>query len=96
MGDSDLLRITLSAAVPLWVLRLRERPFAELLRRAPELGQVVAEKGDVVQFKGKKKGETAAAFNALAEGLAILSFMPGGVTFMEEHYENEHPENAKR
>ena len=31
--------------------------------------------------------ETAAAFNALAEGLACLAFSPGGVTFYGLHFE---------
>ncbi len=88
----DLLKATLSAAVPLWALKLRAVPFAELLRRATDLGQVIAEKVDVVQFRSKRKGESAAAFNALAEAIAILSFMPNGVDFMGMHFENEHPE----
>lgn len=92
MSDQSLLRTTLQVAVPLWVMQLRERPFSELAARAPELGHIVAEKGDIIQFKSKNKGETAAAFNALAEGIAILSFLPGGITFMEDHYENTHPE----
>lgn len=95
MNDEALLNATLSAAVPLRALELRRIPFERLMSRAPELGQIIAEKGDIIQFKSKKKGETAAAFNALAEALAILSFMPGGVTFFGQHFENVHPEQAK-
>lgn len=88
----ELLRITLAVAVPLWVDRLRKQSLQSLIARAPEVAQVIAEHGDVVQFRSKKKGETANAFNRLAEGIAILSFVPGGVKFLGDHYENEHPD----
>jgi hypothetical protein len=90
VSDNDaLLRITLSAAVPLWIERLRTTPLAELMKRAPELADVIASKGDVLQYK-RKKGESAHAFNALAEALAIMSFCPGGVTFAGDHWESTH------
>ena len=95
-SNSDLLRITLEAAVPVWVERLKREPFADLLKRSGELAQIVGEKGDVMQYGSKKRGETAKAFNALAEALAILSFMPGGVKFCGTHYQNEHPDNVPK
>ncbi len=91
MAD-NLLAMSLSAAVPLWALKLRQRPWAEIQARLPKLGQVIAEKGDVILFRSKKKGETAAAFNALAEAIAALSFAPGGVTLFGQHWESQHPE----
>ena len=87
------LAIALSAAVPLWVMELSRRPLSELLAEAPALARVLGEKGDVIQFGRKKVGATAAAFNALAKGIAILSFMPGGVTMFGEHFENQHPDS---
>lgn len=36
----------------------------------------------IIQFRSKTKGASAAAFNALAEGLACLSFCPGGARFL--------------
>ncbi len=84
-----LLATTLSASVPLWIEELKRRPWAYVSERARACGQVVAEKGDVIQFKGKG---TAEAFNALAEGLACLSFAPGGVRFMDMHFVAQHPE----
>lgn len=71
----------LEVAVPFWVVRWRERgPQSNWRERAQELSQVVAEKGDVLQYRSKK-GESANAFNALAEAVALLSFVPGGVRF---------------
>ena len=86
----ELMRISLQAAIPLWQHRLRAMDWADVQRRAHEAAQVVAEKGDILQFKSKKRGETAAAFNALAEGVAALSFCPGGVTFLGDHWEADH------
>jgi len=87
------MAIALSAAIPLWVEELKRKPLADLIAEGPALAQVIGEKGDVAQFKSKKKGETADAFNTIARALAILSFMPGGVTFLGEHYENKHPDS---
>lgn len=86
------MAVALSASIPLWVEELKQTPLKDLIAEGPALAQIIAEKGDVAQFKSKKKGETANAFNAIARALAILSFMPGGVTFLGEHYENKHPD----
>lgn len=93
---SDLLRISLSCAVPLWIERLRARSWAYVEERARECAQVVAEKGDVIQFKSKKAGESANAFNHLAEGIACLAFAPGGVRFLGDHYVAFHPDTKRR
>jgi len=74
------LATALDCAVPLWMLKLAGVPVNELLARAGACAQVVAEKGDLILFRSKKQGETAAAFNALAEGIAVLALVaPGGV-----------------
>lgn len=89
--QTELLKLTLQAAVPLWVERLQHKSIAEILERARVCGEVVAEKGDIIQFKSKKKGATADAFNHLAEGLACLAFAPGGVTFLGMKFEYQRP-----
>lgn len=43
--------------------------------------------------KGKNKGSVSAVFNGLAEGLAILSYQPGGVTWMGLHWETPNPKD---
>lgn len=86
------LEVTLSLAVPLEIIRLKRlspSEFDAALARAPALAQVVAEKGDVLQFGGKTraaKESTAEAFAALARGLALLAFVPGGVRFSGLHF----------
>lgn len=87
-----LLRASLEVAVPLWQMELKARSFASIVARAQELAQVIAEKGDVILYRGKKKGESAKAFNALAEGVAALSYAPGGVRIFGLHFEETHPE----
>ena len=87
-GDTPaLLRIALEAAVPLWIHRHEDTPVEARIARARECADIVAEHGDDIQFRGAKKGETAAAFNALAEGLALAAYQPGGVDFADDHWE---------
>ena len=90
--DDALLAISLSAAVPLRIMEFQARPWAELKAVALEASQVIAEKGDIILFRGGKKGETAAAFNKLAEGIAVLAFAPGGVRAFGMHFEAKHRE----
>lgn len=84
---SDFLIIALQAAVPLWVETVRQYTPEQLEERRKITSQVIAEKGDVIQFRSKTKGETASAFNHLAEGLAILATQKGGVDFLGQHWE---------
>jgi hypothetical protein len=95
-NTSLLLKLALEIAVPLWMERLCYLPFEELQARARKCGDVVAHQGDIIQFRGKKKGETAAAFNKLAEGLACLAFAPGGVKFLNCHWEAHHVRSEVR
>lgn len=81
-----LLLTTLEAAVPLWIHRVRGYSPEHRAAREKACGDIIAEKGDVIQYKSKKKGESANAFNHLAEGLALLSFVPGGVKFCGLHW----------
>ena len=83
----SLLTMALQTAVPLWVIEIRYVPFDRRQERAKEISQIVAEKGDIILYRSDKRGETAKAFNALAEGIAILSFAPGGVKAFGCHWE---------
>jgi hypothetical protein len=85
---STLLGGMLEVAVPLRIAEIEraggpsEQDLAEARSFAPTLG----EKGDVLQFGGRK-GEAADLFNRLARALAVLAFCPGGVTFLGTRYE---------
>lgn len=45
----------------------------------------IAEQGDALLYR--VKGKSAEMANKLVEGLAILSFCPGGVTFLGLHFD---------
>jgi len=87
VADSGLLAIALSSAVPLWIEQLRSRDWAYIEQRAKVCSQEIAEHGDNILYRSRKKGETATAFNRLAEGVACLAFAPGGVTIFGQHFE---------
>lgn len=81
-----LLAGMLSLAVPLWIEAMRNWSEEERMEYGRKCADIVAEKGDVILYRGKK-GESAAAFNALAEGVAALAFAPGGVSIFGLHFE---------
>ncbi len=88
--SNDVLLISLQAAVPLWIERVRHLTPAERQARAAELSGVIASRGDDILYRSAKKGGTAKAFNALAEGLALAAFQPGGVTAFGHHWCTDH------
>lgn len=85
----DALMETLALAVPLRIWELRGRTPEQRAVIARRCAQVVAERGDALMFRSKK-GATASAFNALAEGLACAAYQPGGVTFAGRHWCTDH------
>ena len=85
----DALVETLALAVPLRIWELRGRTPQQRAVIARRCGQHIAEHGDSLMFGGKK-GAAANAFNALAEGLAVAAYQPGGVTFAGRHWCADH------
>lgn len=84
----SLLRDTLHVAIPLRIMQFAAQggPTAQDFERARDFGPVLAEKGDVLQFGGKHKGEAAQLFNELARTIAVIAFQPGGVKFAGDHW----------
>ncbi|MEV5819253.1 hypothetical protein AB0L22_08770 [Micromonospora haikouensis] len=96
IDDNPLLTTALEAAVPLHIMNLtqlhpnvRERVRT---RWAADGVDEIAYRGDTLQFGSKKRGEAAAAFNALARALAAGAFQPGGITFCGLHWCVDHTE----
>jgi hypothetical protein len=87
------LPAALDAAVPLYVERFRRLPPDELERafadhaRLMELATLIGEHGDDLLFRSKKPGASADVFNRVAEGIALLSFCPGGIDLFGRHWE---------
>jgi hypothetical protein len=73
--------------VPLWIAEIKRESWDRLQERARSCSQVLAEKGDIILYRGKKAGESAQAFDRLAEGLACLAFAPGGVKAFGNHWQ---------
>jgi hypothetical protein len=88
-GDaSPALVEGLRAAVPWWRRHYRVICHLEAGRRARVCGTYVGTYGDVLQFATKRSGRAAECFNRLAEGLAIASAQPGGITYAGLHFES--------
>lgn len=89
MSDAtELLKISLSSAVPLWIQELQGFTWSEILQMANNAATIIASQGDTLMYK--TKGKTRETFNQLAKGLAACSFAPGGVTFLGMHFEARH------
>lgn len=95
MPDDSLLAGMLQVAVPLWIEELKGKSWEYISKRAGECSQVIAEKGDIILYKSAKKGESAKAFNCLAEGVACLAFVPGGVDVFGVHFEEVYGDAEK-
>ena len=87
---NPLLPIALDAAVPLRIAEYVQQggPGDEDFARVRRYAQTLAEKGDILQYGGKK-GQAAELFNGLSDALAILAFCPGGVRFCGRHWESK-------
>lgn len=91
MSDEVLLRTALSAAVPLRILELKVRggPDDFDRERVQGFSDILGSRGDQLLYRSKKKGETAEMFNGLADALAVMAFVPGGVKFLGMHFEEK-------
>ncbi len=85
-----MLRITLSIAVPWRMLDIAERggiTEQDVARVKSYLGDLTGPKGTDLFFKSEKKGETAERLNQLADAIAVMAFLPGGITSFGQHYD---------
>ena len=83
--SSELLQIALSAAVPLRIAELRRRPLSEILdpEALSTIQRELAEAREEVLFGGKAG---ASGFNAVADAVARLAFLPGGIEVFGMHF----------
>jgi hypothetical protein len=81
------LRIFTLTWVPLIIEEYKRKggPSPEDFARAKTYAQELGEKGDALLFK--VKGETGRMASLWLDGVAILSFVPGGVTIFDHHFE---------
>ena len=84
---SVLMRVSDLHRIPLIDLQNR----LEIIRE--DTAQLLAEKGDILQFGGGKKGEVADIFNRVAESLALMAVViPGGIKVFDIEFCYPHPE----
>jgi hypothetical protein len=91
---NELLLLTaLQAAVPLRIMDLRALPpgarAIQVQLWAEDAAGVIAARGDILMYGGRR-GESAAAFDWLARGLAAAAFAPGGINFRGVHWCTDH------
>lgn len=88
----DLLSVLLECSVNLRMLelaKLNPKDLWEQFRSRREyLTEQIAAHGDDLQFGGK---HCASTFNALAEAISYGAFVPGGITFLGQHWEHKNP-----
>ena len=96
----DALRAVLAQAVPLWIEEVRTWTLEQRCARAVDASGLIAggEKDDDLRGRhgagpanfanGYPNGD-GVIFNALAMGLALLSYLPGGITYLGVHWETE-------
>jgi len=81
----SLLKATLSVAVPLRIAELRRKPLSEIFDpdALSTIQCALAEAREEVLFGGKAG---ASGFNALADAVARLAFLPGGIGVLGMHF----------
>ena len=88
--DYENVKLFLDASVSLRIIALQEQggPTQEDFRRIQDHDQLLGERGNFLWMKSKKKGETAKVANAVADVIAVLSFVPGGIEIFGRHWES--------
>jgi len=91
-----LLQSTLEVAVPFRMLELRQQggPLERDWQEARDFAEVLATEGDAALFKGHKKGDTARVVKGLIRALAVMAFVPGGVTAWGLHFDAGTPDSS--
>lgn len=84
---SDLLPGFVAAFVPLHIAKYKQKggPSPADFDRCREYSQQLGEHGDALLYK--IPGQTSQMMNMLLDAIAILAFVPGGITFFGIHYE---------
>jgi len=85
---SGLLTAALEAVIPAWVGRVAALTPAQRAARAATLADYLAAHGDDILYQGRGTGDTARAFNSLAEAVAIGACQPGGITIFGRHWQS--------
>jgi hypothetical protein len=85
------ISLFLSASVPLRITALVAQggPTAQDFEALGGADKVMERADELLLYRGKKTkpGEIATAFNQVAQAIAVMSFVPGGITIFNQHYD---------
>jgi len=92
----ELLCATLEASVPFRMLELMQQggPFDWEWEAARAFADVLGSEGDALLFKGFRKGDTARMMHRLIATLAVMAFVPGGITAWGLHFDAGIPDET--
>lgn len=94
--NGELLRFALILGVPnaMRDLHLNGGPLDSDWAEARAFADTLATQGDNLLYKSKKKGETAALMTQLIRALAVMAYVPGGVTAWGLHFDAGAPDST--
>lgn len=83
------IQIFLETSVSLRILEYQQRggPTDSDFDRIYETCDVLCERGDDLIFGNENRGKVAKLANMLADALAVMAFLPGGVDVFGSHFE---------
>jgi len=86
-----LLQITLEALVPIAIAELHKQggPLNRHFQEAQAFGFKLAEHGDELLYHVKKRGVTGKLMGQFCKTVAVMAFVPGGVTVFGLHFEEK-------
>lgn len=89
MTTEDLIRLALSTGVPLVVRDIQDRggPQPSDWNRVRAFSDDIGAYGDLLIYASDQREQASALVGRLISTLAVLSFVPGGVTFAGLHFE---------
>lgn len=92
-SDAFLLKLHLSAFVPLRILELQQQGGItdEDLAHVRSYQKDIAAHGDEILFRSPQPGQTATRINQLVDAIAVLAFCPGGITLFGMHFDASIP-----
>ena len=61
------------------------------MTRGANAARLLCERADIMLFGGGKVGQAAEVFNALAEAISYMAFLPGGIKTFGMHFEGRWP-----
>ncbi|MBA3824368.1 MAG: hypothetical protein H0X24_10805 [Ktedonobacterales bacterium] len=80
----------LQLAVPLRIMSIQDRggvTAADFARVAAYNEDFAGEQGVYLLFRAPQEGVTAQLFNKLCDAVAVMAFLPGGITIFGDQYQ---------